>query len=71
MATRIYRVTSPSGTRLVDAAVKANAVAFVASEEISAAVATGHEIAELVSAGVKVERTTAPANLDLFESEPA
>ena len=71
MATRIYRVTSPSGVRLVDASVKANAVAFVAKEEISAEVATGHEIAELVGAGVKVERTTALTNLDLFEKEPA
>lgn len=71
MATRIYRVTSPSGIRLVDAANKSTAVAFVTREEISAEVATGHEIAELVGNGTKVERTTCPATADMFEAEPA
>ena len=66
MASRIYKVTTPSGTRLVDAAVKANAIAFVARDEIKVEVATGHDIAVLVGSGIKVEFTTTPANKDLF-----
>ena len=66
-STRIYRVTSPAGTRLIDASVKANAVAFVARAEITAEVATGHEIAELVGSGIKVEFIGGPATVDLFQ----
>ena len=71
MATRIYKVTTATGTRLVDAAVRANALAFVARDEITCEVASGHDIALLVSSGVKVESTTGPGTLDLLESEAA
>lgn len=71
MASRIYKVTTPLGVRLIDALVKQNAIAFVAREQITAEVATGHDIAELVGAGIKVERTTAPSNNELFEGQAA
>jgi hypothetical protein len=65
--TRIYRVTSPAGTRLIDAAVKANAIAFVAKDEIKIEVATGHEIADLVAKGIRVESISGPSTGDLFQ----
>ena len=67
MATRIYKVTTPNGVRLIDAAIKTNAIAFVARDEISVEVASGHEIAALVSKGVKVESVSGPGTPDLFE----
>ena len=66
-SSRIYKVTSPGGTRLIDASVKANAVAFVAKAEITAEVATGYDIAELVGKGVKVESISGVSTKDLFQ----
>lgn len=66
MATRIYKVTTQKGVRLIDASIKTAALSHVAKDEIQVEVATGHEIAELVGAGVKVEFIGANANQDLF-----
>lgn len=71
MATRIYKVTTATGTRLVDAAVRANALAFVARDEITCEVASGHDIALLITSGVKVESTTGPGQFDLLEAAEA
>lgn len=67
MATRIYKVTTPKGARLIDAGVKAQALAFVAKDEITIEVASGHEIASLVATGTKVESINGPGNKDLFQ----
>jgi hypothetical protein len=66
MASRIYKLTTPKGIRLIDAGTRAAAVGHVAKDEISVDVATGHEIADLVGKGVKVESIAANANKDLF-----
>ena len=65
--TRIYKVTTPSDVHLIDASTKANAIAFVARLEIQCEVASGHDIAILVAAGITVEHTNAPAQIDLLE----
>ncbi|WNO05976.1 hypothetical protein [Rhodoferax mekongensis] len=66
MATRIYKATTPKGVRLIDAGIKSSVIAHVARDEIKVEVASGHDIAELVGAGVKVEVIGANANQDLF-----
>lgn len=67
MATsRIYKVQTPKGVRLIDSGTRAAAIGFVSKDEITAEVATGHEIADLVGKGVKVEAIVANANKDLF-----
>lgn len=66
MATRIYKATTSKGTRLIDAGIKAAAMNYVAKDEITIEVATGHEIAELVAKGIKVESIGDNANKDLF-----
>jgi len=67
MATRIYKVTTPKGIRLVDAAIKTAALAYVAKDEITVEVASGHEIATLVGQGVKVESISGAGTKDLFQ----
>lgn len=67
MATRIYVVTTPKGKRLIDAVVKAQALAHVVKDEISVEIADGHQIAELVASGVKVERIGGPSTVDMFQ----
>lgn len=69
MAKRIYKITTPKGSRLVDASIKAQALAHVVKDEITVEIATGHDIAALVSSGVKVERIGEPDTVDLFEPE--
>jgi hypothetical protein len=69
MASRLYKVSTPKGVRLIDAGVKAQALAFVAKDEIVIEVASGHEIASLVASGVKVESINGPSNKDLFQDE--
>ena len=66
MASRIYKLTTPKGVRLIDAGTRAAAIGHVAKDEITADVATGHEIADLVGKGIKVESLVANANKDLF-----
>lgn len=67
MATRIYRVNTPKGSRLVDASIKAQALAHVVKDEITIEIATGHEIAKLVSGGVKVEHIGGPGTVDMLQ----
>jgi hypothetical protein len=55
MATRLYTVTSPKGSRLIEASTRAAALGFVAREEIKVEVATTKEVADLVAKGTKVE----------------
>ena len=54
MATRIYKVTSQSGTYLVRASTRSQAVAHVAKDEINATVATQDDIVSLMQDGRKV-----------------
>ena len=63
---RIYKITTPKGTRLVDAGTRAAAITHVSKDEITADVATGHEIADLVGKGIKVEAVVSNSNKDLF-----
>jgi hypothetical protein len=56
MATRLYKVKSEKGTRLIEAGTSAAALGFVARGEIAVTVATAKEAAELVGQGVKVEQ---------------
>lgn len=67
MATRIYKVTTPKGVRLIDAAIKTAAIGFVAKDEITVEVASGHEIATLVGQGVKVESISGAGTKDMFQ----
>ena len=53
--TRIYRTNTPTGSRLVRAANRAQAIAHVARDIIKADVATQDDLIALVAEGVKVE----------------
>jgi uncharacterized protein YacL (UPF0231 family) len=61
MATRIYKVTSQSGTYLVRASTRNQAIAHIAKDEIVANVATQDDIVSLMQDGRKV--------IELKESE--
>ncbi len=64
-ATRIYTVSTTTGTRLVEAPNKSQAINHVARDTISAKVAPQKEIVSLVSEGVKVEvANSEPANAE-------
>lgn len=52
---RIYRVTSPDGVRLVRAQNKVQAIRHVAEVTIGAEVASQDALFELAQAGVKIE----------------
>lgn len=71
MASRLYKVTTPKGVRLIDAGIKAQALAFVAKDEITIEVASGHEIADLVARGTKVEPISGPSTVDMFQGAQA
>jgi len=45
--TRIYKVTTPAGIRLIDAANKSQAINHVAKSTIAATVATTKELAQM------------------------
>jgi len=71
MATkRIYKVTTPKGIRLVDAINRAQALAHVVRDEVSVEIATAYDVADLVVAGVKIERLE-PGTDDLFQEPVA
>jgi hypothetical protein len=55
MATRIYIVTGPTGTRLVKAAAPSQAITHVAKSEFNARVASQDDLVQALSNGVKVE----------------
>lgn len=55
MASRIYVVGGPTGLRLVDAVTKQQAIAHVAHSTFNAAVASQHDLVELLGKGIKVE----------------
>jgi hypothetical protein len=67
MATRIYIVTGPTGTRLVKASAPSQAITHVARSVFDARVASQDDLVEAVSNGVKVETygETAQAELDV------
>ena len=54
MATRIYKVISSSGSHLVRASTRSQAVAHIAKGEISAYVATQDDIVNAMQSGAKV-----------------
>jgi len=54
MSTRIYKVISNSGSYLVRASTRSQAIAHVAKEEILATVATQEDIVEMMGQGRKV-----------------
>lgn len=56
MSNRLYIVTTPKGKRLIDAVIKAQALNHVVKDEITVEIATPYKVAELVTAGVKIER---------------
>ena len=55
MATRIYIVTGPTGTRLVKATAPSQAITHVAKSTFDARVASQDDLVEALSNGVKVE----------------
>lgn len=57
--TRLYIVTDKEGgaERLVDASHPSHAVKHVADQRFAVRVASGHDVARMVAAGVKVEAT--------------
>ena len=61
MNTRIYKVNTPNGSRLVRAVNKTQAIGYVARATIKAAVATQDDLLALVADGVKVEDAADPA----------
>jgi hypothetical protein len=67
MATRIYIVTGPTGTRLVKAAAPSQAITHVAKSVFDARVASQDDLVEAIGNGVKVETygDTAQAELDV------
>jgi hypothetical protein len=67
MATRIYIVTGPTGTRLVKAAAPSQAITHVAKSEFDARVASQDDLVQALSDGVKVEiyGDTAQSELDI------
>jgi len=62
---RIYVVSSPAGTRLVNANTKSQAIAHVANDTIHANVASQTDLVELLSKGVTVENFKQPEQQDL------
>lgn len=56
MSNRLYIVTTPKGKRLVDAVIKAQALNHVVKDEISVEIANPYQVADLVAAGIKIER---------------
>jgi uncharacterized protein YacL (UPF0231 family) len=66
MATRIYKVTSQSGTYLVRASTRNQAIAHIAKDEIAANVATQDDIVSLMQDGrkvIEVKEDQMPLNL--------
>ena len=59
-ATRIYRVQTPKGPRLVRAANVPAAIRHVAQSLITAEVATQDDLVRLVGSGITVEDSNAP-----------
>jgi hypothetical protein len=55
MATRIYIVTGPTGTRLIKAAAPSQAITHVAKSAFDARVASQDDLVQALSNGVKVE----------------
>lgn len=54
--TRIYLVTLPTGTRLVEASNKSQAVNHVAKNTITAEVASQSALVKMIRDGVEVEK---------------
>lgn len=61
---RIYKVGTLKGARLVRAPNKAQAINHVARDTIAAEVAAQDDLVNLLSEGVKVENAKEPANAD-------
>lgn len=67
MASRIYVVGGPTGLRLVDAVTKQQAIAHVAHSTFNAAVASQHDLVELLGKGIKVESANTTSQPDAPE----
>lgn len=65
MASRIYVVGGPQGIRLVSAANKPQAIAYVANTTIRAHVASQNDLVDLLSAGLVVENVKPIGQVDL------
>ena len=68
---RMYIVSYGDETKLVDARTVAEARSFVSSSMISVKVATTHDVARLISEGIKVETAVAAAKAPAKTSEKA
>lgn len=53
--TRIYKVVTPQGIRLVRATSKASSLSFVAKSTLTSSLASQEELVELLTKGVEVE----------------
>lgn len=53
--TRLYRVTTPKGVRLVEAASRHTAVSHVVKSEVTVDIPAPHEIHKLAMSGVPIE----------------
>lgn len=65
MATRIYIVTGPTGTRLVKATAPSQAITHVAKAAFDARVASQDDLVEAIGNGVKVETYGESAQAEL------
>jgi hypothetical protein len=66
-AERIYIVATPTGTRLVRASLRSQALSHVAQSQFTVKVASQDDLVSALSGGVKVENYRNPdqQNLDL------
>lgn len=53
--TRLYKVTTPTATRLIEASSRQAAIAHAARREIIAAIPPQHEVYALAGQGVEIE----------------
>ena len=54
--TRLYKVTTPTKTRLIESPNVQRAIAFAAKDEITAVIPAQHEVYALAKAGVDIEQ---------------
>ena len=65
MAERIYIVHSNTGTRLVKAGLRQQALSHVANSELIIRVATQDDLVKQLTAGTKIEQYKAPEQTEL------
>lgn len=57
--TRLYKVTTPNGVRLIESPTIQRAIAHAARSEITATIPAQHEVYALAKAGIEIENVGA------------